>query len=64
MYYLSTERFELVDRDQAPDLFLGSNRWDCVDEVDGRVVHTIERMGVSLVTVKETGRFEARPGLP
>jgi hypothetical protein len=59
-HYLPRERFELVAWHDAPDLFLGSRRWNCVDRVDGRVVHIVERMAVPLVTVKETGRLDNR----
>ena len=60
-YYLPADPFELVAKDEAPDVFLGSSRWRCIDDLDGRVVHTVERMGFPLVTIKETGGTDSEP---
>jgi hypothetical protein len=52
-YFLPEDRFEIVRFRDEPDLFLGDRRFNCVDRFDGRVVHTIERLGVPLVTIME-----------
>jgi len=52
-YYLPRSGFRFVLPDSAPDLLLGLRRWHCWDQLNGAVVHTIERRGVALSVVKE-----------
>ncbi|MGH7502359.1 MAG: glycosyltransferase family 39 protein [Longimicrobiales bacterium] len=57
MYYLDERHFHYVMRREAPDLFFGYTRFGCQDQVKGPVVHTVRRMNVPLVVVKEVGEF-------
>jgi hypothetical protein len=56
-YYLDEQRFRLVGRQESPDLFLGSQRFGCQDQVQGRVIHTVQRMNTPLVVVKRVGEI-------
>jgi hypothetical protein len=51
-YYLDESRFRLVGRQESPDLFLGSQRFGCQDQIEGEIIHTVQRMNTPLVVVK------------
>jgi hypothetical protein len=51
-YYLDGSRFRLVGRRESPDLFLGSKRFGCQDQIEGEIIHTVQRMNTPLVVIK------------
>jgi hypothetical protein len=61
-YFLSEKRFEYVgtfhngheiDEGVTPDLFLATSRWDCDKKLAGKLIHTVTRRGVPLVSIIE-----------
>ena len=53
-YYLvgaAGTRFIPVLREQHPDILIATTRGDCYRNAGGRVLHTVERQGVTLLYV-------------
>jgi hypothetical protein len=65
-YFLPKDRFEYVgsfDKGQMisdqPDLFLATTRWNCHKNLNGRILHIVERKGAPLLYI-----IEVSNGLP
>jgi hypothetical protein len=52
-YYLPEGSYVMVGMSERPDLFVGTPRFGCWNELTGRVVHTVSRDGAPLAVVKE-----------
>ena len=56
-YFLPADRFRYVFLSEEPaDVFLATTRWHCDESVPGRVVHRVQRQGVTLLYIKELTR--------
>jgi hypothetical protein len=69
-YFLRSAHFRYVYLAEEPaDVFLATTRWHCDEAVAGRVVHRVQRQGVTLLYVKELDKSaaedsDARPSAP